>query len=102
LRKNQIFKPLEETRKMLGIGISEILVILAIALIVLGPKEIPKVARTIGRIMREVQRTTDELRRTIDAEIEEENMKPEENKGREKRRNSRVGGRSTLKHKHTK
>lgn len=58
--------------QMFGIGIGEILVILAIALIVLGPKEIPKVARTIGRIMRDIQRTTDELRRTIDSEFEEE------------------------------
>ena len=57
---------------MFGIGIGEILVILAIALIVLGPKEIPKVARTIGRVMRDIQRTTDELRRTIDSEFEEE------------------------------
>ena len=57
---------------MFGVGIGEILVILAIALIVLGPKEIPKVARTIGRIMRDIQRTTDELRRTIDSEFEEE------------------------------
>ncbi len=55
---------------MFGIGTSELLVILLIALIVLGPKEIPKVARTLGRAMREFQRVTDELRHTIDMEIE--------------------------------
>ncbi len=72
---------------MFGIGIGEILVILAIALIVLGPKEIPKVARTIGRVMRDIQRTTDELRRTIDSEIieEEENIRHQESKAGEKK-----------------
>lgn len=73
---------------MLGIGFSEILVILAIALIVLGPKEIPKVARTIGRIMREIQRTSDDLRRTIDSEMEEfegsEEVKPRKRKAKNK------------------
>jgi len=39
---------------MFGIGTSEILVILLIALLILGPKEIPKVARTIGRGLREL------------------------------------------------
>ncbi len=72
---------------MFGIGTSEILIILLIALLVLGPKEIPKVARTIGRTMRDLQRAKDELRQTIDAEFEESEVtsnqhdsKKEENK----------------------
>ncbi|MER3447695.1 MAG: twin-arginine translocase subunit TatB [Candidatus Dadabacteria bacterium] len=71
---------------MFGIGTSELLLILLIALIVLGPKEIPKVARTLGRAMREFQRATDELRRTIDMEIENDeraSTKPSENKAEE-------------------
>lgn len=76
---------------MFGIGIGEILVILAIALIVLGPKEIPKVARTIGRIMRDIQRTTDELRRTIDSEFEgEEDTKHRQIKAKEETVNETV------------
>jgi len=73
---------------MFGIGTSELLVILLIALIVLGPKEIPKVARTLGRAMREFQRVTDELRHTIDMEIENDERaspKPTENKIEEKK-----------------
>jgi Tat protein translocase TatB subunit len=73
---------------MFGIGTSELLVILLIALIVLGPKEIPKVARTLGRAMREFQRVTDELRHTIDMEIENDqrtSAKPQENKLEEKK-----------------
>lgn len=73
---------------MFGVGTSELLVILLIALIVLGPKEIPKVARTLGRAMREFQRVTDELRHTIDMEIENDeraNTKPQENRAEEKK-----------------
>jgi len=60
---------------MFGIGTSEILIILLIALLVLGPKEIPKVARTLARGMRELQRAKDELRQTLDKEMEEESPK---------------------------
>ncbi|KRT64816.1 MAG: Sec-independent protein secretion pathway component [Candidatus Dadabacteria bacterium CSP1-2] len=74
---------------MFGIGTSEILIILLIALIILGPKEIPKIARTLGRTMREFQRATDELKHTIDSEIEidEEvtDKKPQENTVEEKK-----------------
>ena len=51
---------------MFGLGTGEILVVLIIALIVLGPKEIPKVAKTIGRGMRELQRAKDELKENIE------------------------------------
>ncbi len=74
---------------MFGIGTSEVLIILLIALIILGPKELPKIARTLGRTMREFQRATDELKHTIDSEIEidEEvtDKKPQENTVEEKK-----------------
>lgn len=57
---------------MFGIGTSELLIILLIALLVLGPKEIPKIARTLGRGMRELQRAKDELRQTLTTEVEEQ------------------------------
>ena len=47
---------------MFGIGTAEILVILCMALVVLGPKELPKVARTVGRGIRELQRAKDDLK----------------------------------------
>ena len=57
---------------MFGLGTSEILVILLIALLILGPKEIPKVARTIGRGMRELQRAKDDISKSIEFEMNEE------------------------------
>ncbi len=43
---------------MFGIGLQELLVILAVALIVLGPKRIPEVARSLGRGLAEFRRAT--------------------------------------------
>ncbi len=51
---------------MFGIGISELLVILVIALIVLGPKRLPEVAQALGKALGELRKATsgvtDELR----------------------------------------
>ena len=41
---------------MLGFGMSEILFILFLALVLLGPKQLPEVARTLGRLVTEARR----------------------------------------------
>ena len=43
----------------------DLLVILAIALIVFGPKKLPELAKTIGRAMAELKRTTEEVKESI-------------------------------------
>lgn len=53
---------------MFGLGTAELLIILSIALIVLGPKELPKMARTLGRGIRELQRAKDDLKKNIEFE----------------------------------
>lgn len=53
---------------MFGLGTAELLIILFIALVVLGPKELPKVARTLGRGIRELQRAKDDLKKNIEFE----------------------------------
>jgi len=50
---------------MFGIGMPELLLILAIALIVIGPKKLPDLARSLGRTMREFKKATNELKETI-------------------------------------
>lgn len=55
---------------MFGIGTSELIIIFIIAIIILGPKEIPKIARTLGKGMRELQRAKDELKKNIEFEDE--------------------------------
>jgi Tat protein translocase TatB subunit len=47
---------------MFGIGMPELLLILGLALIVLGPKKLPDLARALGKGMAEFRRATDELK----------------------------------------
>ncbi len=50
---------------MFGIGMPEMLLILAIALIVIGPKKLPDLAKSLGRAMREFKRATSEFKETL-------------------------------------
>ncbi len=57
---------------MFGIGMTEMILIAALALIVLGPKKLPDLARSLGRGFAEFKRATNELKSTIDMEIKAE------------------------------
>jgi sec-independent protein translocase protein TatB len=46
---------------MFGVGTQELLVILVIALVVVGPQKLPELARAIGRGMRELRKMQDEV-----------------------------------------
>jgi sec-independent protein translocase protein TatA len=48
---------------MFGIGMTELMVILAIALVVLGPKKLPEIARSLGRGLAEFRRASSDMRR---------------------------------------
>lgn len=62
---------------MFGIGMPELLLILALALIVLGPKKLPELARALGKGLAEFRRATDELKdelRQMEREIDESSV----------------------------
>lgn len=58
---------------MFGIGMPELILIAVVALIVLGPKKLPDLAKSLGRAVREFQKATTELKETfqVDSEISE-------------------------------
>jgi TatA/E family protein of Tat protein translocase len=55
---------------MFGIGMPELIIIFVIALLVFGPKELPKIGKTIGKAMGEFRRASDELKEGIQREID--------------------------------
>jgi len=51
---------------MLGIGMQEIIIILIVALIIIGPKKLPDLARALGRAIGEFRKAADDLKDNLD------------------------------------
>jgi TatA/E family protein of Tat protein translocase len=58
-----------------SLGVSEILMIMAIALIVFGPRKLPEIGRTLGKALAEFRKATDDLKSTIEREVHLEELK---------------------------
>jgi Tat protein translocase TatB subunit len=56
---------------MFGIGAPELILIIVVALIFLGPEKLPETARTIGKTYRDFKRSLDELKGEFDTSINE-------------------------------
>lgn len=67
---------------MFGIGSTELIVILIVALIVIGPAKLPEMARSLGKALGEFRRVSTDVKRTIEMEAdqEEQRLKTEEAK----------------------
>jgi TatA/E family protein of Tat protein translocase len=60
---------------MFGIGMPELILILAIALIVIGPSKLPDLAKSLGRAMREFKKATSELKGSLELDSEMKDVK---------------------------
>ncbi len=54
---------------MFGIGLPELLIIAALALILIGPKKLPDLAKSLGKTLGELRKATDDVKETIFEEI---------------------------------
>ena len=60
---------------MFDIGFSELLVIGIVALVVIGPEKLPRLARTLGHLAGKLQRYVSDVKADINREIELEDLK---------------------------
>ena len=58
-----------------SLGLPELLLIFAVALIVFGPKKLPEIGRTLGKALGEFKKATDDLKNTIEREVRIEETK---------------------------
>ena len=63
-----------------GVGPLEVLLILAIALVVLGPRRLPEIGKTLGRTVRVLRKASFDLTAQVNKELEEEEHKEEKGK----------------------
>ena len=60
---------------MFDIGFSELLVIGVVALVVIGPERLPKVARTLGHLLGRAQRYVNDVKSDINREMQLDELK---------------------------
>jgi len=58
-----------------NLGWTEILIILGIALIVFGPRELPQLGKSLGESLAQFRRASEDFKRTWESEVEEERRK---------------------------
>ncbi|HUM01625.1 MAG TPA: twin-arginine translocase TatA/TatE family subunit [Thermoanaerobaculia bacterium] len=53
-----------------NLGMPELILILALALLLFGPQKLPEIGKQVGKALGEFKRTSNELKRTIEDEMD--------------------------------
>ncbi len=51
---------------MFGIGMQELIIVLVVALIILGQKKLPDVAKSLGKALNEFKRATSDIKESLE------------------------------------
>lgn len=60
---------------MFDVGFSELVLIAVVAMIVIGPERLPKVARTVGALLGRMQRYVNNVKSEVEREMQFEDLK---------------------------
>ena len=71
---------------MFGIGTTEFLVILLVAVLVLGPEHLPRIMRTFTKVMSDFRRVSTDLQRTLNMEAHQEELNKQKAEAAKKKR----------------
>ncbi len=63
---------------MLGFSLPEILFLAVLALVVIGPKQLPEVARTLGRFLNELRRASNSFTEEFKSQVKVDPIRLEE------------------------
>jgi Tat protein translocase TatB subunit len=63
---------------MFNIGPAELIVILLVALLIVGPKRLPEVGKSVGKALREIRKQTDEVRSSFEMTINPDDDDPDD------------------------
>ena len=63
---------------MFGVGPTELIIILVLALIVFGPKKLPEIGKSLGQGLRELRKASKDVMDTLDG-VDDEPERPKEN-----------------------